>query len=1232
MGRGNRAAPRQPSWRLVSVSDPPDRKGETEEVRSGKVSVTVAEFADRADPVTGPARTPPQDLAAERSVLGAMLLSKDAIADVVETIRIDDFYAPAHQTIYGAVTDLFGRGEPADAVTVSDSLTRAGDLSRVGGAAFLHTLIAGVPTAANAAYYAQIVRDRAILRRLVSAATRIVQWGYAGEGDVDQIVDQAQAEVFDVTARRASEDYVSLAEIMDGAVAEIEGIASRSGDMVGVPTGFADLDRLTNGLHPGQLVIVAARPAIGKALALNTPIPTPAGWTDMGSIRVGDEVLGADGHPTPVNAATPVMFGHDCYLVEFCDGSRIVADADHQWETSSPTGTGLAADSSLPKIITTTAQIARKYDRDLPHGPCAIANTKPLELPYRHLPIPPYTYGVQLALAGGSEPIRLAEDQAEIAMRLEAEGTSMAAVARGPSGGPAAPSHVGGEYLRASQGQRRDLLAGIADSLGVITPTGAVVMRVTSRSLAQGIYELLMGLGMRADVRGEPSRTLGGAAATALIIETQEVVFGCDELRLLHKELAAGSGSNGDQRLITAVTKIPSVPVRCMEVGNSDHQYLAGRSMVPTHNSTLGLDIARSASIKHGLPSAIFSLEMSRNEIVMRLLSAEAQIPLHHMRSGRMGDAEWRKIAARQGVLHEAPLYVDDSPNMTMTEIRAKCRRLRQRHDLRLVVLDYMQLMSSGRKVESRQQEVSEFSRSLKLLAKELDVPIIAISQLNRGPESRNDKKPMLSDLRESGCLTAETRVIRADTGVEVTMGELHAGGAREVPVWSLDDSLRYRARTLTHVFPTGTREVFRVRTASGRVVNATGNHPLLTHEGWRAVRELGPGARVAVPRRLPDPIESKSMDRFEITLLAHILGAGTLLGRRWLSCVSRDLDSVTAVRKAAYSRFGIETLSKREDDSQSWTTIFPTPPGIGGWLRNPITEWLRDLGVRGLEGVEPRVPAGVFGAPTEQVALFLRHLWAACGDIRPPSDGHQGSIHVSTGARRFADDVARLLLRLGLTAHVGEVANGESALFRVSVVGSLEQRVFLDAVGGFGPCAEAAKAWALLDRSAEGGDDAAPPGMWEDVQRVMAGGPEDSHAGSATSASGDVSQDVPSAGGRLAGVAEVLGNSGLDLVATNDVTWDEIVSVESIGQREVFDATVLGTHNFIADGMAVHNSLEQDADVVVLIHREDAYDKDSSRIGEADFIVAKHRNGPTDTITVAFQGHYSRFVDMAAD
>lgn len=384
-------------------------------------------------------RTPPQDLVAEQGVLGGMLLSKDAIADVIETLKERDFYRPAHELIYDAILDLYGRGEPADPVTVSAELTKRGDIARAGGAPYLHTLISSVPTAANAGYYARIVRDRAVLRRLVEAGTKIVQLGYSEEGEVDDVVDAAQAEIYQVTEHRASEDYIQLSELLPATLDEIEAIQNGvAGE--GVKSGFKDLDKLTNGFHPGNMIVLAARPAVGK--------------------------------------------------------------------------------------------------------------------------------------------------------------------------------------------------------------------------------------------------------------------------------------------------------------------------------STLGLDIARHAAIHNGDAAVIFSLEMSRSEITMRMLSAEARVGLNNIRSGSLSDDEWGRLAKRMGEISQAPLFIDDSPNLSLMEIRAKARRLKQRHNLKIIVIDYLQLMTSGKRVENRQQEVSEFSRNLKLLAKELELPIIAISQLNRSPEQRADKKPMLSDLRESGSIEQDADVV----------------------------------------------------------------------------------------------------------------------------------------------------------------------------------------------------------------------------------------------------------------------------------------------------------------------------------------------------------------------------------------------------------------------------------------------------------------------------------------
>src|SRR3954453_7426526 len=331
-------------------------------------------------------RTPPQDVVAEQSVLGGMLLSKDAIADVVEVLKPGDFYRPPHQTIYDAILDLYGRGEPADPITVSAELTREGLLAKIGGAPYLHTLIASVPTAATAAHYGQIVGERALLRRLVEAGTRIVQLGYGASsgmgGDVDDIVDRAQQEVYDVTERRTSEDYVRLEEVLQEAFDEIEAMGSRGSELYGVPTGFRDLDELTNGLHPGQLIVIAGRPAQGKALALDTPLPTPTGWTTMGDVRVGDQLLDADGRPTTVVAATDVLTDRPCYRLRFCDGSEIVADALHQWVTDRR-GTGQG--------VRTTEEIARTAADERGRACHAVANAASLELPDDvGLTIPPY--------------------------------------------------------------------------------------------------------------------------------------------------------------------------------------------------------------------------------------------------------------------------------------------------------------------------------------------------------------------------------------------------------------------------------------------------------------------------------------------------------------------------------------------------------------------------------------------------------------------------------------------------------------------------------------------------------------------------------------------------------------------------------------------------------------------------------------------------------------------------
>jgi replicative DNA helicase len=863
-------------------------------------------------------RLPPQDVHAEQSVIGGMLLSKDAIADCVEGLKGVDFYRPAHELIYDAILDLYSRGEPADAITVSDELTKRGDLTRVGGQAYLHQLISEVPTAANAGYYAEIVAERAVLRRLVDAGTRIVQMGYGqGGGDVVDIVNAAQAEIYAVADKRGGDDYAVLGDVLEATVDEIEHASGRSGEMTGVPTGFTDFDALTNGLHPGQMIVVAARPAVGK--------------------------------------------------------------------------------------------------------------------------------------------------------------------------------------------------------------------------------------------------------------------------------------------------------------------------------STWGLDIARSAAIKHKMATVLFSLEMSRTEITMRLLSAEASIQLQNMRKGTMRDEDWTRLARTMGEVSDAPLFIDDSPNMSLMEIRAKCRRLKQRNNLRLVIIDYLQLMSSGKRVESRQQEVAEFSRALKLLAKELEVPVIAISQLNRGSEQRQDKRPQMSDLRESGCLTADARILRADTGAESSMGELYAQGATDVPVWALDDSLRYVQRHLTHVFPTGVKPVFRLLLASGKTIRATENHPFLAYEGWIPLGDLRTGSRVAVPRHVPAPRELTDWQDDKIVLLAHLLGDGSFVKRQPIRYASVDEQNLGAVTKAALA-FGVAAVRDDYAAARCATLRLRAPFMLGHGKRNPIAEWLDGLGLFGLRSHEKFVPEPIFHVSKRQIALFIRHIWATDGSVTVNKSGQGGRIYYASTSRRLADDLSRLLLRFGISTRTRiTMKPGYRPGYTVDVSGADDQRRFLQEIGVHGDrSVPAGRLLAILrEKTANPNVDTVPLQVWDRVKKVMVEKGmthREFQAGMGGQYCGSSMWRHSPSRERLGRVAAVLDDAQLELMAVNDVLWDSVVSIEPDGVEEVYDATVLGTHNFIANGMAVHNSIEQDADMVILLHRESMYERESPREGEADLIVAKHRNGPTDTITVAFQGHYSRFTNMATN
>jgi replicative DNA helicase len=768
-------------------------------------------------------RVPPHNLEAEESLLGAMLLSGDAIASAVNIhLSADDFYKPAHGHVYDAICSLYGQGEPVDPVTVAEELRRADLHDLIGGLPALLSLEARTPATSNAARYARIVEDHALLRRLIGVAGEIAEIGYDLPDDVAIAVDRAEAMVYEVAQRRVTDSLMGIAPLLEQSLDHIEALYERGESITGIPTGYTDLDEMLAGLQPSNLVIVGARPAAGKALALDTPIATPTGWTTMGEITVGSEVFDERGQPCRVTYVSPVFVDHDCYEVYFDDGSRLVADAEHQWfaydfpawkshraltdrlakgPCAHPT---LARDQSARKLhprVVTTQQMRDKgvrHDREKrPNWYVPLAG--PIECPDADLPVDPYVLGCWLGDGSTAGTLMWLgeEDAPHFLGEFAAAGYPLAPR---PSGGPlcysAAPvqgngrwqgyrgplrvlarelqqvgllgghaKHIPEQYLRASSKQRLALLQGLLDTDGTVgRDTGCVTLMLANWRLLDQAREIVCSLGHKAGaVREKTIRLPDGRTALAWGFSWTPLdpVFRLPRKAALLASKHHRTNGKYTRRTIAEIRRINSVPTRCIAVDSPNSLYLAGKSMVPTHNTSFALGLASHAALHAHKPVLVFSLEMSHLELTQRLLCAEARVDASRLRTGRLQEPDWPKISHAVGRLGEADIFIDDNPHLTVTEIRAKARRLKSRQgDLGLVVVDYLQLMTGRNSAENRQVEVSEISRGLKILARELECPVVALSQLSRGLEQRADKRPMLADLRESGSLEQDADVV----------------------------------------------------------------------------------------------------------------------------------------------------------------------------------------------------------------------------------------------------------------------------------------------------------------------------------------------------------------------------------------------------------------------------------------------------------------------------------------
>ncbi len=583
--------------------------------------------------------------------------------------------------------------------------------------------------------------------------------------------------------------------------------------------------------------------------------------------------------------------------------------------------------------------------------------------------------------------------------------------------------------------------------------------------------------------------------------------------------------------------------------------------------TAFALGLAANAAVRERLPVLFFSLEMGHMEITQRLIAAEARVDSSKMRTGQLTDNDWSKITKAIGRLGEGRMWIDDNPAVSLMEIRSKARRLQDRlgEKLGLVVVDYLQLMQGRGSAESRQVEVAEISRGLKVLARELQAPVLALSQLSRQLEQRSDKRPMLADLRESGCMPASTRLRRADDNTEVTLGELVATGARDVPVWSLDEDWRMVPALLTEAFPSGAKEVFGLRLASGRQVEASANHPFRTVAGWKRLDELAVGSRIAVPRVLRSPERLCLVTPEELCTLA---------------------DSM--VRDGAAS------------------------PAVHGLAEDELAAVLH----------------GVFGRIGYLSVTTLRN--------RP-----HVRIAATSGSRRLIDDVQALLCRFGIQGRITDIGSRHSR-WRLWVHGAQQQRQFLQRIGFSG--ARAAEVPVAIEalRGVEGNPnvDTVPCEVRDLVvrelaragmtQRQLADALGEQYCGGYLL--GTEARPRSSSRARLGRIADALGSKELSELAESDVLWDEVVEIRSLGVQETFDATVAGTHNFVADGVVAHNSIEQDADVVMFLYRDEQYNNDSPDKDTAEVIVAKHRAGRVGVCRLVFLDYCTLFANMATE
>lgn len=866
-------------------------------------------------------KLPPQNIEAEQSLLGSLMLDPDAIFKVSDFLMVKDFYKGNHQKIYEVMLALMEKREAIDLLSVSAKLKEKKLLKEIGGKSYLTSLVNSVPTSSHVKEYANIICKKRVLRDLINYGQEISVSGYEEDKDVEILIDEAERKIFSIAQGNSKKNFTALKDNLEDAFNRLEHLSTKEGQARGVPTGFTDLDNILSGLQKSDLIILAARPSMGK--------------------------------------------------------------------------------------------------------------------------------------------------------------------------------------------------------------------------------------------------------------------------------------------------------------------------------SALASNIAKNVAIKNNTPVGLFSLEMSVDQIVDRLIADISGINLWKLRTGNLkksGDNnDFVRIRESFEELSKLPIYIDESISFNVMQMRTMARRLQAEKGLGLIIVDYLQLMQPRSERASMVEQMTEISRELKKLAKELDVPVLALSQLSRAVEQRTPQVPRLSDLRESGCLTGETLIENAHTGEKTPLKELV--GRENIPVHCVNDKWQTEIRNISKVFASGKKMTYELKTRSGFEIKASANHPFLRVNGWTRLDKLKIGDKIATPRKTEIKHPRNIISSDELILLAHLLGDGCILPKQPYHYTSADLENIKIVEKTAKKIFNINSRIIKQ---KNWFHIYlKSPYSLTKGKFHPITKWFNKLNIMRVRSWEKKVPENVFYLDNKKIALFLKHLWATDGHIsikkcKTGKRSVSANIYYATTSIALAKDIKYLLLRFGIRSKIGTIQSKKYRnCYHITINGASHQLSFLKNIGCFGKRSKNIPY--LINKLSEIKQNTNVDGWPKETWKIIINPSRERNGISwrsfcqkiDTSYCGTTLFKSGISTVRLKKIAQFIESEEINNAIKSDIFWDEIISIKKLKVEEVYDATVPGPHNFLANGIFVHNSIEQDADVVMFIYREDYYRQDTNRKNISDIIIAKHRNGPIGKVELYFDQETATFKNL---